>query len=130
PVQYKDGVGKDGNDKPDLRCGMELHEAPPCFAEEARQTLQSDGHVFGFAAPGGANYSRKQLDELTERAKALRVRGGYFVRVVPEGLTSTVEKLIGVENVKKLAEVCGAKPGDVVVAVSAKEQIKGTEAAA
>jgi aspartyl-tRNA synthetase len=47
-----------------------------------------------------------------------------------EGITSTVEKLIGAENVKKLAEACGAKAGDLVVAISAKEQIKGTEAAA
>jgi len=41
-----------------------------------------------------------------------------------------VEKLIGAENVKKLGEACGAKTGDLVVAVSAKEEIKGTEAAA
>src|SRR5258708_7475337 len=60
----------------------------------------------------------------------LRARGAYFVKVAPEGLTSTVEKLIGEENVKKLAEANGAKPGDLVVAVSAKEQIKGTEASA
>src|SRR5260370_24641957 len=41
-----------------------------------------------------------------------------------------VEKLIGADNVKKVAEACGAKTGDLVVAVSAKEEIKGTEAAA
>src|SRR5208283_3203449 len=52
------------------------------------------------------------------------------VKVAAEGMTSTVEKLIGAENVKKLAEACGAKTGDLVVAVSAKEEIKGTEAAA
>jgi hypothetical protein len=52
------------------------------------------------------------------------------VKLAPEGVTSTVEKIIGAENVKKLAEACGAKPGDLVVAVSAKQQIKGTEAAA
>jgi aspartyl-tRNA synthetase len=50
--------------------------------------------------------------------------------VAAEGTTSTVEKLIGAENVKELAEACGAKTGDLVVAVSAKEEIKGTEAAA
>jgi len=52
------------------------------------------------------------------------------VKLAPEGVTSTVEKIIGAANVKKLAEACGAKPGDLVVAVSAKQQIKGTEAAA
>jgi len=127
---YKDAIRKYGSDKPDLRFGMELHEVTDCFPQEAKQKLQIEGNVFAFAAPGAAAYSRKQLDELTDKAKALKARGAYFVKVAAEGLTSTVEKLIGVENMKKLAEACGAKPGDLVVTVSAKEQIKGTEAAA
>jgi aspartyl-tRNA synthetase len=127
---YKDAIRKYGSDKPDLRFGMELHEVTDCFPAEAKQKLQIEGNVFACAAPGGAGYSRKQLDELTEKAKAAGARGAYFVKVAAEGLTSTVEKLIGAENVKKLADACGAKTGDLVVAVSAKEQIKGTEAAA
>jgi aspartyl-tRNA synthetase len=127
---YKDVIRKYGSDKPDMRFGMELHEVTSCFPSEAKEKLQIEGNVFALAAPGAAGYSRKQLDELTEKAKALGARGAYFAKVVAEGLTSTVEKLIGAENVKKLAEACGAKVGDLVVAVSAKEQIKGTEAAA
>ena len=127
---YKDVIRKYGSDKPDLRFGMELHEVTHCFPDEAKQKLQIEGSVFALAAPGAAGYSRKQLDDLTEKAKALKARGAYFVKVAPEGLSSTVEKLIGAENAKKLAEACSAKPGDLVVAVSAKEQIKGTEAAA
>jgi aspartyl-tRNA synthetase len=129
-MQYKDVIRKYGSDKPDLRFGMELHEVTHCFPEEAKQKLQIEGNVFALAAPGAASYSRKQLDDLTEKAKALKARGAYFVKVAAEDLTSTVEKVIGVENIKKLAEACDAKPGDLVVAVSAKEQIKGTEAAA
>jgi aspartyl-tRNA synthetase len=127
---YKDAIRKYGSDKPDLRFAMELHEVTDCFPVEAMQKLQIDGNVFAFAAPGGAGYSRKQLDELTEKAKAAGARGAYFVKVAADGVTSTVEKLIGAENVRKLGEACGAKSGDLVVAVSAKEQIKGTEAAA
>src|SRR5262245_303753 len=127
---YKGVIRKYGSDKPDLRFGMELHEVTSCFPDEARQKLQIEGHVFALAAPGAANYSRKQLDELTEKAKSLGARGAYFAKIAPEGTTSTVEKLIGPENVKNLAETTGAKTGDLVVAVSAKEQIKGTEAAA
>jgi len=127
---YKDAIRKYGSDKPDLRFAMELHEVTNCFPEEAKQKLQIEGNVFALAAPGAASYSRKQLDDLTEKAKSLGARGAYFVKVAPEGTTSTVEKLIGPENVKKLAEAAGAKPGDLVVAVSAKQQIKGTEAAA
>ena len=127
---YKDAIRKYGSDKPDMRFGMELHEVTDCFPEEAKTKLQIEGNVFAFAAPGGGNYSRKQLDELTEKAKSAGARGAYFIKVLPEGLSSTVEKLLGADNVKKLAEACAAKPGDLVVAVSAKEQIKGTEAPA
>lgn len=127
---YMDAIRRYGSDKPDLRFGMELHEVTGCFPAEAKQKLQMEGHVFAFAAPGGASYSRKQLDELTEKAKGLGARGAYFVKRAAEGTTSTVEKLIGAENVNRLAEACGAKTGDLVVAVAAKEQIKGTESAA
>ncbi len=127
---YKDVIRKYGSDKPDMRFGMELHEVTSCFPAEAKEKLQIEGSVFALAAPGAAGYSRKQLDELTEKAKALGARGAYFVKVAAEGLTSTIEKLVGAENVKKLAEACGAKVGDLVVAVSAKQEIKGTEAAA
>jgi aspartyl-tRNA synthetase len=127
---YKDVIRKYGSDKPDMRFGMELHEVSSYFPTEAKEKLQIEGNVFALAAPGAASYSRKQLDELTEKAKALGARGAYFVKVAAEGITSTVEKLIGVENAKKLAEACGAKTGDLVVAVSAKQEIKGTEAAA
>jgi aspartyl-tRNA synthetase len=127
---YKDAVRKYGSDKPDLRFGMELHEVTEAFPAEAKSKLQIGGNVFAFAAPGAAGYSRKQLDELTEKAQAAGARGAYFVKVAAEGTTSTVEKLIGAENVKKIAEMSGAKTGDLIVAVSAKEQVKGTEAAA
>jgi aspartyl-tRNA synthetase len=127
---YKDAIRKYGSDKPDLRFAMELHEVTGCFPQEAKDKLQIEGNVFAVAASGAASYSRKQLDELTEKAKSLGARGAYFVKVASEGTTSTVEKLIGAENVKKLAEACGARTGDLVVAVSAKTQIKGTEAAA
>jgi aspartyl-tRNA synthetase len=127
---YKDVIRKYGSDKPDLRFGMELHEVTDCFPQEAKEKLQIEGNVFAFAAPGAANYSRKQLDDLTEKAKSAGARGAYFVKLAPESMTSTVEKLIGAENVARLAKACEAKPGDLVVAVSAKTQIKGTEAAA
>jgi aspartyl-tRNA synthetase len=127
---YKDAIRKYGSDKPDLRFGMELHEVTDCFPQEAKEKLQIEGNVFAFAAPGAASYSRKQLDELTEKAKSASAKGAYFVKLSAEGTTSTVEKLIGPENVAKLAKSCEAKTGDLAVAVSAKTQIKGTEAAA
>jgi len=129
-ILHQDAIRKYGSDKPDVRFGMELHEVTEAFPDEAKQKLQIEGSVFAFAAPGAASYSRKQLDELTEKAKGAGARGAYFVKLAAEGTTSTVEKLIGAENVKKLAEICGAKTGDLVVALSAREQIKGAETAA
>src|ERR1700676_520211 len=110
---YKDAIRKYGIDKPDLRFGMELHEVTDCFPVEAKEKLQIEGNVFAFTAPGAAGYSRKQLDELTEKAKSLRARGAYFVKCAAEGATSTslgdfftlstLDKVIGAENVEKLA---------------------------
>jgi aspartyl-tRNA synthetase len=127
---YKDAIRKYGSDKPDMRFGMELHEVTECFPPEAKQKLQIEGTVFAITAPSAATYSRKQLDDLTEKAKAAGARGAYFVKVAAEGTTSTVDKLIGADNARKLAELCDARTGDLVVAVSAKQEIKGTEAAA
>jgi len=127
---YKDAIRKYGSDKPDLRFGMELHDVTNCFPDEAKAKLQIEGNVFAFGAPGAGVYSNTLLKELGEKAKSLGARGAYFVQVATNGMKSSVDKLISGENVKKLADVTGAKPGDLVVAVSAKQQIKGTEAAA
>ena len=127
---YKDAIRKYGSDKPDLRFGMELHDVTHFFPEEAKQKLQIEGNVFALAAPDAAGYSRRQLDDLAEKAKSLGARGAYFVKVTSEGLTSTVEKLTGAENVKKIVEATGAGADDLVVAVAAKQQIKGSDAAA
>src|ERR1700690_2348546 len=67
---YKDAIRTYGSDKPDLRFGMELHNVTDCFPPEAKAKLGIEGSVFALAAPGAAAYSRKQLDELTENAKA------------------------------------------------------------
>ncbi len=129
-MQYKEAIRRYGSDKPDLRFGMELRDVSDCFPAAALETLRIEGKVFALAAPGAASYSRKQLDELSEKAKSLGARGLYTVKVAAEGNSSQLEKLLDAGGVKKLAEAAGAKPGDLVVAVAAKEQIRGTEAAA
>jgi aspartyl-tRNA synthetase len=128
-MQYRDAILRYGSDKPDLRYGMELHDVTPFFAG-AREVMHLEENVFALVAPGAAAFSRKQLDELTDKGKAIGARGVYFAKVVTEGITSSLDKNVGVENLKKMAEAIGAKPGDLIVAVAAKEQIPGTEAAA
>jgi aspartyl-tRNA synthetase len=126
---YKDVIRRYGSDKPDLRFGLELQDLTSHF-EPARATLGFAGSVFGLVAPGAASWSRKQLDELAERGKAAGAKGVYTVKVTAEGTTSALEKTLGAEGLKGMVAAAGAKPGDLIVAASAKEEIKGTEAAA
>jgi aspartyl-tRNA synthetase len=128
-MEYRDAIHRYGSDKPDLRFGMELHNVTGHFAP-ARETLHIEGNVQAIAAPGAATFSRKQLDEIAEKAKSLGARGVYTFKVTPEGVTSPLEKNLGAEVLKKIAAAADAKPGDLVVAVTAKEQIPGTDAAA
>jgi aspartyl-tRNA synthetase len=128
-MQYRDAILRYGSDKPDLRFGMELQDVTSFFAG-AREVMHLEGNVFALVAPGAAAFSRKQLDELTDKGKAIGARGVYTAKVAAEGITSSLEKNVGAENLKKMAEAVGAKSGDLIVAVAAKEQIPGTEAAA
>jgi aspartyl-tRNA synthetase len=122
-LDYKEALRRYGSDKPDLRFGMELHNVTELF-EAGREKLQIAGNVQAVVAPGAASWSRKQLDELGEFAKSAGARGIYTVKVTAEGITSPLEKTFGPEALKKLAETVGAKPGDLIVAAAAKEQIE------
>jgi aspartyl-tRNA synthetase len=126
---HKDAIRRYGSDKPDLRFGMELADVTPLF-EVGRETLKFEGSVFALAATGGAALSRKQLDELAEKAKVFGARAMYTIKVDSTGITSALAKNLGDEAVKKIAEAAGAKAGDLVVAFAAQKQIKGTDAAA
>jgi aspartyl-tRNA synthetase len=122
-LDYKDALRRYGSDKPDLRFGMELHDVTQFFAA-GREKLQIEGNVQAVVALGGAAWSRKQLDELGEFAKSAGARGVYTVKVAAEGITSPLEKTLGPETLKRLAEAVGAKTGDLIVAAAAKEQIE------
>jgi aspartyl-tRNA synthetase len=129
-LEYRDAIRRFGSDKPDLRFGMELHDVTQHFAA-AREKFGFAGNVHALAAPGGAALSRKQLDELTERAKSLGASGVYTIKVASDGAAaSSLEKTLGADAVRAIAAAAEAKPGDLVIAVAAKVQIPGTDAAA
>jgi aspartyl-tRNA synthetase len=121
-LDYKEALRRYGSDKPDLRFGMELHNVTQLF-EPARAVLHFEGNVQAVVAPGAAAWSRKQLDELAEFAKSAGARGVYTVKVTPEGISSPLEKNLGADGLRRLAEAVGAKPGDLIVAAAAREQI-------
>jgi aspartyl-tRNA synthetase len=122
-LDYKEVLRRYGSDKPDLRFAMELHNVTELF-ESARPTLHIEGNVQALVATGAAGWSRKQIDELTEAAKAAGAKSVYAVKVTVEGASSSLEKTLGAETLKKLAASVGAKPGDLVVAVTAKDQVQ------
>ena len=128
-LDYKEALRRYGSDKPDLRFGMELHDVTELF-EPAREAFHIEGSVQAMVATGAAALSRKQLDEIVEHAKSLGARGLYTVKVAADGITSALEKNLGAEGVKNLATKLGARKGDMVVAIAAKEQSKGSDAAA
>jgi aspartyl-tRNA synthetase len=127
-MEYREAVRRYGSDKPDLRFGMTLRDVTEYF-EPARAALGIEGAVQAMVAPGAA-VSRKQLDAFTERAKALGARGLYAVKVTPEGLSSSLEKLLGAEPLGRMAKALEAKPGEMILAVTAKDARKGADAAA
>ena len=107
-LDYKEALRRYGSDKPDLRFGMELHNVTEFF-EPARAVLHFEGNVQAVVASGAAAWSRKQLDELGEFAKSAGARGVYTVKVTAEGISSPLEKNLGADGLKKLAEAVGAK---------------------
>ncbi len=128
-MEYKEAIQRYGSDKPDLRFVMELHDVTSYFSP-VRETLHIEGNVKALVATGASTFSRKQLDEIGEKAKGLGARGVYTIKVTDAGVTSPLEKNLGADALKKIAAEVGAKPGDLIVAVTAKEQIPGTDAAA
>ncbi len=128
-MEHREAIHRYGSDKPDLRFAMELRDVTSIFLP-AREAMHIDGNVFALAATGAAAFSRKQLDELAEKGKSLGARGVYTAKVAAEGVTSALEKNLGVEGMRQLVHATGAKPGDLIVCVAAKEHIPGTEAAA
>ncbi|MGH9715927.1 MAG: aspartate--tRNA ligase [Candidatus Acidiferrales bacterium] len=125
-LDYKDAMRRYGSDKPDLRFGLEMHNVTELF-EPARAALHFEGNVQAVVAPGAASWSRKQLDALSEFAKSVGARGVYTVKVTAEGAASQLEKNLGADGLQKLIVAVGAKPGDLVVAAAAKEQVEHSD---
>jgi len=128
-LDYRDALRRFGSDKPDLRFGMELRDVTAIF-ESVRETMQFAGSVQAIVAPAAASFSRKQLDELTEKAKALGAKALFSAKVIAEGVQSSLEKNLGAEKLKELVALTGASAGDLILAVAAREQTPGADNAA
>ena len=124
---FADVMSRYGSDKPDLRIkGLELQdlsqalegtEFPP-FAS----ALSSGGQVKGIVVPGGANLSRKTLDELQEFAKRYGATALPWIKLGDE-LSSSLLKALGHDQVARIAQAAGANKGDLVLIVGGKSKI-------
>jgi aspartyl-tRNA synthetase len=118
-LSYREAVEKYGTDKPDLRFGIELIEVSDIFAKSDfkvfQSTLETGGVVKCIVAPGCADYSRKEVDALTESAKALGAKGLATLAVTSEGLRGTAAKFLKPEEVEAVRSRVEAKQGDLIL---------------
>src|SRR3954471_3016219 len=118
-MPYAEAIAKYGSDKPDLRCGMAIADLSPAFAESSftvfRDVVASGGEVRGFAVPGAAKYSRRELDELVAQAKGLGADGLVWARRGDAGVQSSALKAAGEAAIERALALAGAGPADLVV---------------
>jgi aspartyl-tRNA synthetase len=118
-LPYADAMAKYGSDKPDLRCGMAIADLSAAFAESPftvfRDVIASGGQVRGFAVPGAAKYSRRELDELVAQAKQLGADGLVWARRGETGVQSSALKAAGEPAIQQSLELAGAAAGDLVL---------------
>lgn len=116
---YREVVEKYGSDKPDLRFGMELIDVSEVLARSDfkvfQSALESGGIVKCIVASGCADYSRKEVDALTESAKALGAKGLATLAVTAEGLKGTAAKFVKPEEAEAIKSKVGAKEGDLIL---------------
>ena len=140
-LSYDDSMARYGNDKPDLRYGLELADLSDIVAQSEfgvfRSAIADGGIVKGFTAPGCAGYSRKQQGELVE---FVRIRGAKgLVTMALEGnpassiddltldnVRSQVTKFFAIDQLRAIAKRLNAKPGDLLLIAADKSGVVNT----
>jgi aspartyl-tRNA synthetase len=122
---YDEAIERFGSDKPDLRFGMELVDLAPLWTETPSgfrvfdESLSGGGRVKAIVAPGMGGATRKEIDELTERAKRFGAKGLVWLAIDESGaVRSSIGKFLGDDGVDRLVAHAGAAPGDLVLVVA------------
>ncbi|MCG8183085.1 aspartate--tRNA ligase [Tenacibaculum piscium] len=118
---YDDAMRLYGNDKPDIRFGMEFGELNEVTQHKDFGVFNSAELVVGFAVPGGNKFTRKEIDNIIKWVKRPQVGalGMIYARVNEDGtFKSSVDKFYDQEDLAKWAEITGAKAGDLVCVLS------------
>lgn len=121
-MTWHEAMRRFGSDKPDLRFGMEFVEFKDVFDGKADFAVFNEAAYIGaICVPGCANYTRKQLDELTNFVKRPQVgaKGLVYIKYNEDGsVKSSVDKFYGAEVLAEVKEKTGAKDGDLVLILS------------
>ena len=118
---YDDAMRLYGNDKPDIRFGMEFGELNEVTQHKDFGVFNSAELVVGIAVPGGNAFTRKEIDNLIKWVKRPQVGalGMIYSRCNDDGtFKSSVDKFYDQDDLAKWAEITGAKPGDLVCVLS------------
>lgn len=135
-MTWDDAMRWYGNDKPDIRFGMKLAELKSGYEGEDRNIFKAEIEAGGFkvfseaelvvaiAVPGCAEYTRKQLDELTDWVKRPQIgmMGMVYAKVGTDGVKSSVDKFFNPEQLAGLAQKCGAQTGDLILILAGAEE--------
>jgi len=117
-MSYEDAIKLYGSDKPDLRFGMSFIELNESVKGKGFNVFDDAELVVGIVAPGCAEYTRKQLDELTEYVKKPQVgaKGLVYVKSNPDGtVKSSIDKFYSSEELKEWLALSGAREGDLLL---------------
>jgi len=123
-MTYADAMKYYGNDKPDTRFEMKLVDMKSVVSGKNFKVFDDAETVLGICAKGAAEYTRKQLDELTEWVKRPQIgaTGLVYARFNADGtLKSSVDKFYNEEELKKWVEHCGAEKGDLILVLAGAE---------
>ena len=120
-MTYDEAMKKYGSDKPDIRFGMEFGELNEVAQHRDFNVFNSAELVVGIAVPGGASYSRKEIDALIDWVKRPQIgaKGMVYVKRNEDGTyKSSVDKFYETEDLEKWAEITGAQKGDLICVLS------------
>jgi len=120
-MTYDEAMRRYGSDKPDVRFGMEFVDFGAVARGMGFSVFDDAPAVLGIAVPGAAEYTRKQLDELTEWVKRPQIgaKGLVYCRVNADGsLKSSVDKFFDEAALRTWADHAGAAPGDLLLLLS------------
>ncbi len=132
-VSYEEAIARYGSDKPDIRFGMELVDLTDAVRgvdfRVFSEPITAGGAVRAIVAPGCGDYSRKQLDELTDLARRHGAAGLAWLVVEADGsLRGPSAKFLEADVQAAVRAATGAEPGDLTLVVADADRTKGAEA--